>query len=116
MIFALLALAAFNGAHAADVDNGKRVFDLWCVDCHGSAPGHFGMPPAGLIVLQRRYNGAEPAELSKRTDLAPALIRTLVRQGLNIMPRTRKTEITDAQLDDVVAYLTRNNPPAGGSH
>jgi (+)-pinoresinol hydroxylase len=46
--------------------------------------------------------------LEQRTDLTPALIKTVVRHGLFGMPITRKTEVSDAELEDVVAYLTRN--------
>jgi len=30
-----------------------------------------------------------------------------VRSGVYIMPRFRKTEVSDAELDAIVAYLTR---------
>ena len=50
-----------------------------------------------------------PALLDKRTDLTQALIKTYVRNGISIMPIFRKTEISDADLDAIAAYLTRNN-------
>jgi len=94
---------------------GKAVFDKWCMPCHGAeAPktGAFaaGMLP-GTLALSVKYKGKEPAVLAQRTDLTPALIKTVVRHGLFGMPITRKTEIGDAELDDVVAYLTRNKRP-----
>ena len=49
-----------------------------------------------------------PAVLEERTDLTSVQIKTVVRRGLYGMPITRKTEVSDAELDDVVAYLTRN--------
>ena len=55
-----------------------------------------------------KYKGKLPAVLEQRTDLAPAMIKTVVRHGLHGMPITRKTEISGAELEDVVAYLTRN--------
>jgi hypothetical protein len=33
------------------------------------------------------------------------MIETAVRNGVNFMPRFRKTEITDADLAAIVAYL-----------
>lgn len=68
--------------------------------------GPYGFPPAGTNRLQQRYQGAIPAALEERTDLKPDLIRTVVRTGLPIMPPLRKTEVTDADLDAVIAYLT----------
>jgi mono/diheme cytochrome c family protein len=101
----LLALAA--AAHAADPQNGKRVFDRWCLGCHEALPGHGLDPPAGTYTLQQRYQGRIPAEIEKRTDLSAAYIRTLVRKGVNVMTPFRKTEITDPELADLVAYLTQ---------
>jgi hypothetical protein len=34
-----------------------------------------------------------------------------VRQGVSFMPTFRKTELTDAELDDVVAFLIRKQSP-----
>jgi mono/diheme cytochrome c family protein len=50
-----------------------------------------------------------PALLEKRTDLTAALVKTYVRNGITVMPFFRKTEISDAELDAIAAYLTRNN-------
>ena len=45
------------------------------------------------------------------TDLTPQLIKMYVRNGITVMPTFRKTEISDADLDAIAAYLTRNNKP-----
>ena len=95
---------------AADIAKGKMVFAQWCQGCHapmGGPSGAFGFPPAGTNRLQQRYQGAVPAALEDSTDLNPELIKTAVRQGLPIMPPLRKTEVTDADLDAVIAYLTQ---------
>lgn len=39
------------------------------------------------------------------------MIKVFVRKGISIMPFFRKTELTDAQLDAVAAYVARNIPP-----
>jgi (+)-pinoresinol hydroxylase len=87
-------------------DAGKAVFQRWCSGCHEPAPGHGFDPPAGTYRLQLKYNGSVPAALEQRNDLSSALIRQLVRSGVNMMPRTRKTEISDKDLDALVVYLT----------
>jgi mono/diheme cytochrome c family protein len=74
--------------------------------CHGE-----GVGKPGTLALQAKYKGALPALLDKRTDLTQALIKTYVRNGISIMPIFRKTEISDADLDAIAAYLTRNNKP-----
>lgn len=99
------------------VKEGQAVFVRWCESCHGrgtpiqSTPngGEVGRIWAGTYTLEQRYKGAIPAALEDRTNLTPEFIRTVVRNGLNVMPRTRKTEISDDKLDALIAYLTRNN-------
>lgn len=108
---ALVSLLGTSAAFAGDPQKGQAVFVRWCQGCHEALPGHGFDPPAGTYTLQKRYNGSIPAELEKRTDLSGQYIRTLVRKGMNVMPPLRKTEVTDADLDDVIAYLTRNNKP-----
>jgi (+)-pinoresinol hydroxylase len=78
----------------------------YCSMCHGTGSGK-----PGTAALQAKYKGAEPALLDKRTDLTPELIKADVRNGLSVMPISRKTEISDANLDAIAAYLTRNNKP-----
>jgi len=63
------------------------------------------------MALQAKYKGAVPALLDKRTDLTPAFVKTTVRNGVSVMPFFRKTEISDADLDAIAAYLTRNSKP-----
>jgi len=77
-----------------------------CSMCHGEGAGK-----PGTLALQAKYKGALPALLEKRTDLTPALIKLYVRNGITIMPTFRKTEISDADLDAIATYLTRNNKP-----
>lgn len=74
-----------------------------------AAPGIPGQcsTPVYCYRLQQRYGDTKPATLEGRTDLTPALIRAVVRLGLPIMPPLRKTEVNDAELDALIAYLTR---------
>lgn len=104
----ILALSLTLPAAAEDASNarGKAVFDLWCYSCHKRlSPGD--MPVAGTSSLQRKYNGSEPAALQDRTDLSAAYIKVLVRHGTKSMPFSRKTEISDADLDALAEYLTK---------
>lgn len=106
LAFAFLALTA--GAFAADqatIQHGEKVFDYWCATCHGQG----NLP--GTVALRTKYNGAKAAMLSERTDLAPPVTKVFVRKGVSIMPFFRKTEISDADLDALAAYLARNNKP-----
>jgi len=73
-----------------------------CAVCHGPMPER-----PGTRALAAKYHGALPAMLEDRRDLQPAFIRAMVRGGVSLMPPFRKTEVSDEQLDAIVAYLTR---------
>jgi mono/diheme cytochrome c family protein len=107
IVAGIIGTLAAGGALAADANNGKAVFLRWCQGCHEALPGAGFDPPAGTYTLQQRYQGKLPAEIEQRTDLKAAQIKDLVRHGVNVMTPFRKTEITDQQLDDLIAYLVK---------
>jgi mono/diheme cytochrome c family protein len=80
-------------------------YQNFCSSCHAAGPE----ARPGYEALKARYGDKEPPALSDRTDLTPELVKTMVRTGISIMPFFRKTEISDADLDAIAAYLTRNN-------
>lgn len=98
-----IAMAALLGGAlpAAGVEaEGKAVFDRYCVHCHGP-----GAEPPGTLQLART-RGQERALLTERPDLAPDYIRHVVRNGLKAMPPFVPSDLTDAQLEALVRYLT----------
>jgi mono/diheme cytochrome c family protein len=97
-----------DASAAGKLAQGKAVFAQWCAGCHGPFPGMGRFPPAGSFRLHQRYGDTRPAALEDRIDLTADYIRTAVRVGLPIMPPLRKTEVSDAELDAVIAYLTRD--------
>ena len=92
---------------------GQQVFRTRCLICHGEIPADVvpgGLPPMpGTRALQARYQGAKPAVLEQRSDLTPEFVRAIVRNGINSMPFFRPTEVTNAELDALGAYLSRTN-------
>jgi mono/diheme cytochrome c family protein len=99
---ALCSTAAIAADEAA-IKQGHEVFQYWCAACHGRGEG-----PPGTTALAALYQGAKPALLEDRTDLTPELIKLYVRNGVSVMPFFRKTEISDAELDALSVYLSRN--------
>lgn len=85
---------------------GERVYVRWCVECHGDGPRY-----PGTASLAFKYDGAVPAALEHRTDLTPAVVALFVRQGVSVMPGFRKTEISDAELAALGAYLSHQPEP-----
>jgi len=106
ILASVLILAA--GAASADEPSltpqqqqGKRLYDHICVYCH--SPGVWG-----TNRLAKRMD-KEHAVLENRTDLSAGAIRTIVRTGIGSMPPLRKSELTDADVSAIAAYLTRQN-------
>ena len=94
-------------AEDATANRGKAVFDLWCAGCHRPVkPGD--LPVAGTSSLERTYKGMKPAALEQRTDLKAAYVKSIVRSGTKAMPMTRKTEISDRDLEALAAYLEKS--------
>jgi mono/diheme cytochrome c family protein len=105
------APAAGNRGSALE-RRGKEVFDQRCAGCHGPIPEEVYGPPflpamPGTQGLAARYQGALPALLEERTDLTADRVRTVVRTGFVSMVPVRPTEVSDDDLDALVAYLTR---------
>jgi mono/diheme cytochrome c family protein len=89
------------GSVAAENLPGKMVFEQWCTACHMDSP----FAP-GTIQL-KQIHGPAYAIIEKRIDLTDAFVRLLVRQGRSGMPKFRRTEISNADLDALVNYLVR---------
>lgn len=108
IVLAALALAAPALAQPvtdARPQGGEALFKARCAICHE------GMAP-GVLTLTKRL-GKEKSLIAQRTDLDPAYVKFVVRHGLRAMPPLGRVEITDAELDEVAAYVTRHH--AGGA-
>lgn len=90
-----------GAATAPELAHGKQVFAHWCAPCHGPAPRL-----AGTLALQTKYKGDLPPALEDRTDLTPEVVAYFVRTGVAWMPPFRKTEVSDADLAAIGAYLS----------
>jgi cytochrome c5 len=106
----VLALALTLAAGVASADEasltpqqqqGKRLYNHLCVYCH--SPGVWG-----TNRLSKRMD-KEHAVLENRTDLSAGAIQTIVRTGIGSMPPLRKSELSDADVSAIAAYLTRQN-------
>ena len=96
---AALLLSAAMPAVAAD-SAGATLYRQKCAICHAA-----GGP--GTAALARRLPAGVPALLEDRTDLPPLLVHTVVRNGIGGMQRFTRIELTDAQLETLVAWLGR---------
>lgn len=99
-LFSLGLFATFAVAQDA-APNGEAVYNHWCAPCHAAGPGH---PGTQGLQIKYRDTAINPV-LVDRTDLTPEVVKTFVRQGILSMAPFRKTEITDAELDALAAFL-----------
>ena len=98
-------LALMIATAGADENEGKAVFQRWCVHCHGDQPS----APGRLRLVWNR--GEEFSRLAQRHDLDAATIARVVRHGQLEMPALRKTELCDIELATLIQYLTRKTLP-----
>ena len=109
---AAFSIAAWSRTTAADENSGSpqergaAVFNNWCSACHARNPA----VAAGTRSLGFKYQGAKPAALEDRDDLTPELVEFFVRNGVGMMPMARKTEVSDADLEALRAYLSKRAP------
>ena len=79
--------------------SGEDIFNMHCLSCHAAGPGH-----PGTMRLELRL-GKDKSVLTERDDLHPEYIKTIVRQGILLMPPFRPSEITDSELLALATYL-----------
>ena len=102
-VISLMAASGIAHADDASIQHGHQVFDKWCAPCHGVGNNY-----PGTNALRVKYKGALPSALEQRTDLTADAVKLIVRHGVSIMAPFRKTEISDAELADLAAYIARN--------
>ena len=103
-MIAAAASAADSAPRSDPVIRGRGLFARQCSICH-AARGF------ATNVLASRV-GTEKSLISGRTDLQPAYVHFVVRNGLGAMPPLTKIELPDEDLSAIEAYLSR---PADGS-
>jgi len=117
-IATLMMMAMLSGAIAAGVacagdaapttpnSRGEKIFNTRCIFCHGVGLGHPGWQ---MLDLKK---GPGQAEILGRSDLTPAYIEHVVRNGNIEMPPFRPSEISDSDLKALAEYVIHPNPAA----
>jgi mono/diheme cytochrome c family protein len=92
-----MAIPSATAAGKGDAAKGKEVFSGNCAVCHNADSNEKKMGPGmkGLFKRDKLANGKRPTE---------ANIRAKIDEGGNGMP-AYKDMLSDAERDDVVAYL-----------
>jgi mono/diheme cytochrome c family protein len=84
----------------AEQQQGKALYEATCNYCHNAR---------GFATERLRTRlPADRSVLVDRTDLDRTYIRTIVRNGLASMPAYTPTDLNEAQIEAIAAYLTRS--------
>lgn len=83
--------------------DGEIVYEDWCEICHALEAN---MPGTDRI---REVFGEERVNLRDSPFVSEETLRAIVRSGRGMMPPFRRTEISNAQLDELVDYLVAEN-------
>ncbi len=95
------------GDRLAGGRDGAALFSNLCGACH--LVGGMG---TNMLTRQRVMLGEPPENglLANRRDLTQTYVKTVVRRGRMAMPSLTRTEVTDAELDAIAAYLGKAGP------
>jgi mono/diheme cytochrome c family protein len=104
---AALGLALDAGASAADLPRGKEVYETRCAPCHGERGAGDG--PAAAAIEPKPRNFLAPEFWQGRTSVQLRLVVRKGRPGTLMAPF--EGVLSDAEIDDVVAYVESFRPP-----
>lgn len=96
----LFALTASNLAFAGDAAAGKPIYEANCTACHGSAGNGKGAAAVALTPKPSDFTAA--AFWAGKTD---AQVAASIKSGRPGTSMTAFTQLSDASLSDVTAYL-----------
>lgn len=101
------SFAAPAGAAAQDLENGRAVYDKWCVECHGAegtgdGPAAAWMLPRPRDFAQARYQVRTTANGELPTD---ADLMRILEVGMPGTAMPAWPNLTEVQRRDVIAYI-----------
>jgi cytochrome c5 len=101
------AAASQSVAAASDPAVGQTVFEHWCLPCHAPGGGH-----PGTNRLAERLS-VENSVILERSGLTVDYVKAVVRNGFQMMPPFRITEVSEQELDAVANYVASHGGHAG---
>lgn len=105
LVISIIALLSSVHSLAADSGEGKHLYGMYCVQCHGSAGDGNGINALSMSVQPRSH--IDTAEMSQRSDAE--LFKVIAEGGPAInksilMPAWRDN-MSEAQIQSLVEYL-----------
>ena len=97
---ALVPFAAIDAQQAEPQErSGEDLYQQWCAGCHDPGPRH-----PGTMRMEGDF-GPENSVLRDMQAINRPLIHYAVRQGFQMMPPFRPTELTDEEVDRIADYI-----------
>lgn len=91
---------AASESTASSAASGKALFESRCGMCHLQGG-------TGTFMLRRRLGESNALLADRKAKLDAAYVKQVVRSGIVSMPRITRAEVSDAELEAIVSYLTR---------
>ena len=98
LLLPVAAWAQTPAAAAAAPTAGQTLYEKNCLICHAAGPSFLG-----TTVLTARFGKGNGVLLDRK--LPSAYIEHMVRYGAGSMPGFRRSEITDNELQSLIAYM-----------
>lgn len=112
LISALILLINVGEVRAADqadrAARGEDLFDRWCQPCHGAGPQY-----PGTMALKVRL-GEKRSVLLERDDLVKPYVEFVIRNGFQMMPPFRPTELSEKNIGEIWEYLASGRGKGNG--
>ena len=107
VLLAGLGIALTGRAWPADLTRGKEVYETRCAPCHGDRGAGDG--PAAAAIEPKPRNFLAPEFWQGRTTVQLRLVVRKGRPGTLMAPF--EGALSEAEIDDVVAYVETFRPP-----
>ncbi len=102
---ALAAPAKKSTAKKADLVEGKKVFETFCIACHGATGQGDGAASAALNPKPRNFTDTAYMKTRTRDQLRKVISDGGQASGFSPLMAAWKGTLKDAQIDAVLAYV-----------
>jgi cytochrome c oxidase cbb3-type subunit 3 len=105
VVVCAMVLSTALVAHAADVDEGKKLYGQFCVSCHGQSGKGDGPAAAALNPKPRDHTDKELMSKLSDEDMLKVIKNGGVSVGKSPLMPPWGASLKDDQIKDVIAYI-----------
>jgi mono/diheme cytochrome c family protein len=105
VVVCAMVLSTALVAHAADVDEGKKLYGQFCVSCHGQSGKGDGPAATALNPKPRDHTDKELMSKLSDEDMLKVIKNGGVSVGKSPLMPPWGASLKDDQIKDVIAYI-----------